>query len=188
GPMWHGHEMLFGYALAVIAGFLLTAVRNWANLPTPIGGPLAALAALWVLGRVLVLGPWPLAAAVANAAFPVAVALAIGIPIVRSGNRRNYFFIGLLVLLGVLALLVHAALNGIIAVDPLHGLRLALDVVLFIMVVMAGRVVPMFTNNGIAGLNARRHPLVARFPLGAVLALFVLDLLSIPSMPWARTR
>src|SRR5690606_11684409 len=105
----------------------------------------------------------------------------------RSGNRRNYFFIGLLVLLGVLALLVHAALNGIIAVDPLHGLRLALDVVLFIMVVMAGRVVPMFSNNGIAGLNARRHPLVERFSLGAVIALFVVDLLPIHSMPWAAT-
>src|SRR5690606_4185899 len=58
GPLWHGHEMLFGYTVAVIAGFLLTAVRNWTGLPTPAGAPLAALAALWVAGRVLVLTPW----------------------------------------------------------------------------------------------------------------------------------
>lgn len=185
GPMWHGHEMLFGYALAVIAGFLLTAVRNWTNQPTPVGAPLAAIAALWVLGRVLVLGPWPLAAALANAAFPIAVAVAIGIPIVRSANRRNYFFVGLLALLGVLALCVHAALNGLIAVNPLHGLRLALDLVLFVMVVMAGRVVPMFTNNGIPGLNARRNPLVERASLGSVIALFVVDLLPVDVLPWA---
>ncbi|MCO5100194.1 MAG: NnrS family protein [Burkholderiaceae bacterium] len=185
GPLWHAHEMLFGYALAVIAGFLLTAVRNWTNQPTPTGVPLMILAAIWVLARLLVLGPWPLAAALANAAFPIAVAIGIGVPIVRSRNRRNYFFVGLLALLGVLALVVHAALDGLGGLDPLHGVRLGLDVVLFIMVVMAGRVVPMFTNNGIVGLDARRNPLVERLSLGAVVALFVVDLLPAQALPWA---
>ena len=46
GPLWHGHEMLFGYTLAVIAGFLLTAVRAWTGQPTPTGVPLMALKAL----------------------------------------------------------------------------------------------------------------------------------------------
>ncbi len=185
GPLWHAHEMLFGYALAVIAGFLLTAVRNWTNRPTPTGASLMVLAALWVLARVLVLGPWPIAAALANAAFPVAVAVGIGIPIVRSRNRRNYFFVGLLVLLGALALVVHAALGGAIVFDPLHGVRLGLDVVLFIMVVMAGRVVPMFTNNGIPGLEARRNPIVEKLSLGSVIALFVVDLLPAQALAWA---
>src|SRR5690606_12000806 len=117
GPLWHGHEMVFGSALAVIAGFLLTAVRSWTGRPTPTGAALALLAALWLLGRVLVLGPWPLAAAVVNAAFPVAVAIAIGGPIVRARNTRNYFFVGLLGLLGALVLGVHAALHGLVAVD-----------------------------------------------------------------------
>jgi uncharacterized protein involved in response to NO len=49
GPLWHGHEMLFGFTIAVIAGFLLTAVRAWTGLPTPTGVPLMALAGLWVL-------------------------------------------------------------------------------------------------------------------------------------------
>lgn len=175
GPLWHGHEMLFGYTTAVIAGFLLTAVRNWTSQPTPTGAPLAALAALWVLGRILVLTPWGVAAAIANAAFPIAVAVAIGIPIARSQNRRNYFFVGLLGMLGLLTLAIHASLNGVIDFEPLLGLRLGLDVVLFIMVVMAGRVVPMFTNNGIPGVNARRNPLVERVSLGSVIALFVVD-------------
>ena len=91
GPVWHGHEMLFGYTTAVIAGFLLTAVRAWTNEPTPSGVPLMALAALWVCGRVLVLTPFAITAAVVNAAFPVAVAVAIGIPLLRSRNIRNYF-------------------------------------------------------------------------------------------------
>ena len=112
GPMWHGHEMLFGFALAVIAGFLLTAVRNWTGQTTPAGAPLIALAALWLAGRLLILTPWSGTAALVDAAFPLAVAVAIGVPIVRSRNTRNYFFIGLFVLLGALNLLVHAALHG----------------------------------------------------------------------------
>ena len=176
GPLWHGHEMLFGYAVAVIAGFLLTAVRNWTGQPTPAGAPLMALAALWVAGRVLVLTPWSLPAALVNAAFPFAVAAAIGVPIVRSRNRRNYFFVGLLALLGVITLAVHAALNGLVDVEPRYGLQLALDVVLFIMAVMAGRVVPMFTNNGVPGTNATRHPWVEQLALGSIVALFLADL------------
>ena len=51
-PWWHAHEMLFGYAFAVISGFLLTAVRVWSGRETPNGMPLAILAAIWVLARI----------------------------------------------------------------------------------------------------------------------------------------
>ena len=63
GPVWHAHEMLFGFALAVIVGFLFTAGRNWTGQPTPTGATLAALAGLWVAARVLVLTPYGAAAA-----------------------------------------------------------------------------------------------------------------------------
>jgi len=177
GPLWHGHEMLFGYTIAVIAGFLLTAVRNWTSQPTASGVPLMALVALWVCGRVLVLTPFPLTAAAVNAAFPVAIAVAIGIPLARARNVRNYFFVGLLLLMGVLVLAIHLALREGLDLSPQWGLRLALDVVLFIMAVMSGRVIPMFTNNGVPGTNATRHVLVERIALGSVLLLFAADLL-----------
>ena len=180
GPLWHGHEMLFGYTTAVIAGFLLTAVRAWTNQPTPSGAPLMALAALWVSGRVLVLTPFAVAAAVVNAAFPVAVAVAIAIPILRSRNVRNYFFIGLLLLMGALIVTVHLALRELFGVSPRLGIQLALDVVLFIMVVMGGRVIPMFTNNGVSGAHATRNALLEKMALGMVLLLFVADLLQWP--------
>jgi uncharacterized protein involved in response to NO len=179
GPVWHGHEMLFGYTIAVIAGFLLTAVRTWTNERTPSGVPLMALAALWVCGRVLVLTPFAMTAAVVNAAFPVAVAVAIGIPLLRSRNVRNYFFVGLLVLMSVLILAVHLALQEHFQLSPPLGLQLALDVVLFIMVIMGGRVIPMFTNNGVPGVNATRHALVEKFALGTVIVLFAADLLQL---------
>lgn len=172
--------MLFGYTTAIIAGFLLTAVRTWTNQPTPSGIPLMALAALWVAGRVLVLTPLALTAAMVNAAFPLAVAVSIGIPLWKARNTRNYFFVGLLVLMSVLTFAVHMALQGHFELSPYRGLQLALDLVLFIMVVVGGRVIPMFTNNGILGTNATRHPLVEKMVLASVMLLFASDLLNLP--------
>lgn len=182
GPVWHGHEMLFGYTTAVITGFLLTAVRVWTNEPTPSGMTLMALAVLWICGRVLVLTPFAMTAAVVNAAFPISVALAISIPMLRSHNVRNYFFIGLLVLMGGLIFVVHLTLQGRLNLSPSLGLQLALDVVLFIMVVIGGRVIPMFTNNGVSGANAIRNTWVEKFALGTVILLFAADLLQLPQI------
>src|SRR6266542_4556987 len=180
--VWHGHEMLFGYTLAVVTGFLFTAVRNWTAQPTPTGALLAAYAALWVAGRVLVLTPYALAAALVNAAFPLAVAVGIGIPLVRSGNRRNYFFIALLVVLSLATLAVHLSFLGILRWPQLVSMQVGLDVVLFIMAVMGGRVIPMFTNNGVPGAQATRNATVEKLALGGVLALLVADLLRVPPL------
>jgi uncharacterized protein involved in response to NO len=176
GSVWHAHEMLFGYTSAVVAGFLLTAVRNWTNRPTPTGNWLVGLVVLWVAGRVLVLTPFDTAAAIANAAFPVAIAIAIGIPLLKARNTRNYFFIALLVMLGLLALSLHLAMQRQSAFPPQASLQLALDLVLFIMAVMGGRVIPMFTNNAIPGARATRRPWLEKFALGIVLLLLLADL------------
>jgi len=175
GPLAHAHEMLFGFTLAVVTGFLFTAVRNWTGRPTPTGAALAAIAALWLAGRVLVLTPYGWAAAAANVAFPIAVAVGIGIPLFRSGNRRNYFFVALLALMAAAVAGVHLAQLGVIALPGWIGIRIALDAILFLMAVMAGRVVPMFTNNGVPGAGAQRHPAVERAALGSVLALLAAD-------------
>lgn len=180
--VWHAHEMLFGYTTAVIAGFLLTAVRAWTNKKTPSGLPLMLLAGLWVAGRVLVLTPFVLASALVNAAFPAAVAVAIAVPLLQARNVRNYFFVGLLLMMSVLILAMHLASQGEIKPPPRSSVHLALDLVLFIMVVMGGRVIPMFTNNGIPGTGATRHPLVEKFALGSIILLFVADLMQFPGV------
>ena len=179
GPLWHAHEMLFGFSLAVVVGFLFTAGRNWSNRPTPSGLPLAALAALWVAGRVLVLTPYGWAAAIVNAAFPLAAALALAIPFIASGNRRNYFFIALLALMSAAELAVHLDRLGVLHVPGWVGIQAGLDAVLFIMSVMGGRVIPMFTNNGVPGAKAARSAPLEKLVLGSVLALLVADALQL---------
>ncbi|HYR00622.1 MAG TPA: NnrS family protein [Casimicrobiaceae bacterium] len=180
-PVWHGHEMLFGYAMAVIAGFLFTAGRNWSGQATPTGGSLAAYALLWIAGRILVLTPFAIAAAAVNAAFPIAVAVGLAIPFAKSRNRRNYFFVVLLVLLGGAVLAMHLSWLGVLAWPERASLQAGLDVVLFIIAVMGGRVIPMFTNNGIPGTNATRHPLIEKLALGSVLALLGADIVQAPA-------
>jgi uncharacterized protein involved in response to NO len=179
-PAWHSHEMLFGYTMAVITGFLFTAVRTWTSQPTPTGAALMVFALLWIAGRILILTPYESAAALVNAAFPLAVAVAIGIPLVRSGNRRNYFLIALLVFLGLAALSLHLSHLGIIAWPERISLQVGLDLVLFIMAVMGGRVIPMFTNNGVRGAQAMRIPFVDKLALGGILVLLAADLLQAP--------
>lgn len=169
-PLWHAHEMLFGYAFAVIAGFLLTAVRVWSGRPTPTGWPLAAIAAIWLVARVLALYSLTMAAWV-DLAFAIAVAIGIGRPLVASGNRRNWFFIVLMLILGAasIAFTVYSRI----------GLFVGLDVVLFIMAVMGGRVIPAFTNSAVPQAGARRNPVVEYGALAALIVLVVLDLLEL---------
>jgi uncharacterized protein involved in response to NO len=185
GPVWHAHEMVFGFALAVIVGFLFTAGRNWSNLPTPTGAPLAALVALWIAGRVLVLTPFALAAAIANVAFPLAAAAALAVPFAKSGNRRNDFFIVLLAGLALAGAGVHLSQMGVVQLPRAIGIAGALDVVLFILAVMGGRVIPMFTHNGVPGSTARRQPLIEKLSLGSVLLLLAADLAGVTGVPLA---
>lgn len=185
GPMWHAHEMLFGFTQAVIVGFLFTAGKNWSGRPTPTGTPLALLVALWVAGRILVLTPFAWAAAVVNVAFPVVAAVALAIPFIAARNKRNYFFIALLALMGLASLGMHLAHLGVLSLPGWVGIQIALDVVLFIMAVMGGRVIPMFTNNGVPGAGAIRQPLVEKVALGSALALLAADALQLRGLPLA---
>jgi uncharacterized protein involved in response to NO len=166
-PSWHAHEMLFGYAFAVIAGFLLTAVRAWTGVPTPAGAALAALAALWLCARVLALFSLP-AAAIADAAFALGLAWGIGRPLVLRRNR-NWFFI-------VLVLAIGAASVAFLAL-PRTALATGLDLVLLVMAIIGGRVIPGFTNNAIAGAGARRVAALEAACIASVLLLLGLDLL-----------
>ena len=179
-PLWHAHEMIFGYAFAVIAGFLFTAVCNWTGLSTPTGGKLAAIVALWVAGRVLVATPWPLLAAAADTAFAVALAAGIGVPLVASGNRRNYFFIALMLAIGGANLAFHLAMSGRLEIPVRDMLQLGLNLIAFIMALMGGRVIPMFTANGVPGTKPVRRLWLERVALASLLVLLAADLAHLP--------
>jgi uncharacterized protein involved in response to NO len=176
-PIWHGHEMLFGFAVAVIAGFLLTAAQNWTGIPMPSGRPLAALFLLWLAGRLGFLLPGLPAGLVAlvDLSFLPLLALALALPIHRAKQLHNYPFPILLLALTAANALVHLQALGWTSTARL-GLYLATYVVVAIMVVMGGRVIASFTDNKL-GTRARRWPLIERLvlpiTLGALLAALI---------------
>ncbi len=181
----HAHEMVFGYSLAVIVGFLFTAGRSWSGQPTPTAKPLMALAALWLLARVLVLTPWTWASLAANVALPWLAAWGLWRALHAGSNRRNHFFVGLLVAMGTASGVMHLSQLGLLQLPGDFGLPLGLDIVLFMIAVMAGRVVPMFSNNGVPGLKARRDDRTEQAALGSVLLLLALDALGLGGWPLA---
>lgn len=177
--IWHPHELLFGYTSAVIAGFLLTAAQNWTGQVTARGGWLAALCALWLAGRVVSAVGGSLPAPVASAidlTFLPALALCVGRPIVRTRNWRNLGLVGLLLGLALANGLLWSAALGAGFTSPAHAQRIALDAIAGLILVIGGRVLPMFTRNATPGLEVRAPGLLDRLGVLAVVALLGLDL------------
>ena len=189
GIGWHIHEMLFGFAPAVIAGFLLTAVRNWTGQPTATGGTLGALVLLWAAGRVTFVSGPAVLASIVDIAFLPALGVAIFVPIWRSRNARNYKILGIVAVLAMLNTAFHFAYLDLIPATWLPAAyRTGLDVIALLIAIIAGRVVPAFTANAIPGSNPRRIGLVEAISIGAIVAVAVLDLASTvwqpPRLAW----
>ncbi len=149
---WHIHEMLFGFVMAAVAGFLLTAIPNWTKRLPISGFPLAVLAGLWLLGRVAclisALVPAWLAIA-ADLSFPVALVGLVTREIVAGRNWRNLPMVAPVTVLGIANLLMHLEADGV-AVPLGLGWRLGLAAVIVLISVVAGRIVPSFTQNWLA--------------------------------------
>lgn len=172
--LWHAHEMLYGFAVAVIIGFLLTAGKAWTGLPTPRGAALGALAALWLAARLAALtGPTLLYAVLDVMLLPLVAAIFLRL-LLRARNRRNLPLAGILVLLACANLAFHLSVAGALSLSPLRPLHAALALIVMIECVITGRIVPVFTANATPGLTLAARPRVEQ----ATLALTALALLS----------
>ena len=171
---WHMHEMVFGFAIAVIIGFLFTAGRNWTGLWTPRRGQLAALAAVWLVGRIAMLAAPPLIAALVDIVFLPLAAWPMYRVLQRSGNKRNMFLIGLLSLLTFVNILFHLSALGWITPSTVLIIQAAILIVVMIESVIGGRVIPGFTSNTVPGtkpiVNPKRDRLTIAFTALASLA------------------
>lgn len=157
--LWHAHEMIYGYAAAVFGGFLPTAVANWTGRPAVRGLPLAALAVLWLLGRLACASSLPAALiAVIDLAFLPALVAVVAVPIVATGNRRQWVLLGGLGALSAANLAMHLDAAGIEAMDGRDALILAVDLLMIPIGVMGGRVIPAFTGNALRQRGETRLP------------------------------
>ncbi|WP_321793901.1 NnrS family protein [Caballeronia sp. J97] len=172
---WHAHEMVFGFAAAIVVGFLLTAVRAWTGRDTAKGATLASLALLWLAGRVLVWSGPALPAAIVDSAFlPVAALLLLRV-LVAAGNRRNYFVGVVLLAFGALNVAFHGFTIDARPDFSMRAVYASAGIVVLLVSVIGGRVIPMFTANAIPGFVARRWRFVELTIAPLTLAAFCAD-------------
>ncbi len=157
---WHIHEMIFGYGAAVVAGFLFTAVPNWTGRMPTRGWPLAVLLALWLAGRAAVAGllpVGPVGAAIIDQMFLLAVAAMIAREIVAGRNWKNLKVLVPVSLLWGANILFHveALTQGVSDI----GRRLGIALLVFLIMLIGGRIVPSFTRNWLAQRRSERMPI-----------------------------
>ena len=143
--------MVYGYAMAVIAGFLLTAAWNWTGRKTADGFPLAILFTLWVLARVLMFGGSSMVvwAALADLAFMAGLGLAIARPVIRTRQWRQAPILLMLSLLAISRLVFTLGVTGEIDSGARIGVYGGLYIVLGMVLFMGRRVIPFFTQRGV---------------------------------------
>ncbi|PJA32535.1 MAG: hypothetical protein CO187_03520 [Zetaproteobacteria bacterium CG_4_9_14_3_um_filter_53_7] len=173
-PLWHAHEMVFGYATAVIAGFLLTSVRNWTGLPTPSGRSLLLLALLWLAPRLLSALPMLPGAAFAllDLLFLPVLAVVIGRPLLKAKQQHNYPVPLLLLLLALCNIAVHLEVLGELEAVSRQALQVAVCLMVGLVAVIGGRVVPFFMQRGI-GTRPAENKLIEKMALPSMLLVAV---------------
>ncbi|HHJ19016.1 MAG TPA: NnrS family protein [Gammaproteobacteria bacterium] len=151
--LWHGHEMVFGFSIAVIAGFLLTAVRNWTSVQTLHGKGLIALALLWLIARVLPFTGLPSALvwmASFDLLFMAGLITALSLPIVQVKQWKQLPIVLKVALMMAANALFYLGLLGMISSQAMYwGLYSGLYLVVSLIMMMGRRVIPFFIEKGV---------------------------------------
>lgn len=179
---WHAHEMLIGYTSAVIAGFLLTAVKNWTGQATLTGDRLAGLGLLWLYGRIVPFysGLLPDAMiALVDWVFLPTLIIALGKPALAERNKRSILFLGLLLVMAIANTLIHLELLGIASGVSQLGIQLLVYTIITMILVIAGIVFPFFTEKGLSGTLAIRSPMLDVLAVTTGVGVFILKMLNV---------
>ncbi len=184
--LWHGHEMLYGFVGAAIAGFLLTAVPSWTGARGFAGAPLILLAALWLAGRLAFAGaaslPLALVAVCELAFFPALVVL-LAPPLLRAHNRNTPLLLVLAAIWVSDAVFLFALARGDVLLARVT-LLVAIDVILLLVTVIGGRIVPVFTANALRSRGEEPGIRGSRWLDGAVIGAMVVVVLVDAAAPW----
>ncbi|WP_338040263.1 NnrS family protein [Methylocucumis oryzae] len=177
---WHAHEMLLGYNAAVIAGFLLTAVKNWTGKPTLTYDALAGFCLLWLYGRIL-----PFYAellpdffiALVDFAFLPLLTFIVAKPIIATRQSRNYWLLVLLLALTFANGLMHLEFLQTGINTAATGLTSAVGLIILLILTLAGRVFPFFTERAIPGTLIIKHPVLDVVSIASASIVFILQIL-----------
>lgn len=187
--LWHAHEMIFGYAGAALAGFLLTAVPNWTGAQRLQGKPLVALVLAYLAGRIAMLPLGlvpPMAALVLDNLFLPGLSLAVFAHLRQRPTLRNGALLALVPLLALANLWWHGARVGLLPGGLADALQAGLIVIAMMLAVMGGRLVPNFSRNALMSRGITKlpvsHPKLDLTALVLSAALIPLVVLPVPGL------
>ena len=146
---WHAHEMIFGYAMAIIAGFLLTAAKNWTGVPTINGLPLLLLLLIWLLARILSFLDHFIWQAVFDNLYLLGLVIALVIPITKAKHWKSLGIVVKIFLILGSNIVFYLGTTGQIEGGERMGLYSGLYLVISLVLMLSRRVMPMFIQNGV---------------------------------------
>jgi uncharacterized protein involved in response to NO len=148
---WHAHEMLYGFAFAVIAGFLLTAVKNWTGIQTLHGRPLMGLVACWAIARsVMLAAPGQvLLAAICDLLFNAWLIAAVALPIIKIKQWRQLGVLSKIVFLTAGNAAFYSQALGWSVTGAHAALWIGLLLNVSLIMVISRRILPMFIERGV---------------------------------------
>lgn len=175
---WHGHEMLFGFGIAIVTGFLLTAVRTWTGVPGIRGKWLAGLVLTWVSGRLLIsfstgISNWLIAGV--DIAYLVFSAIAMAYPVFKVKQWRNLMFVPILLVLATLNAASHWAVLSNQPVLAMHSLHATIMLFALIIAILGGRVIPVFTANG---TGQKKDPPIIGLEIVSILSILLMMIIA----------
>lgn len=169
--LWHSHEMIFGFASAIIAGFLLTASQNWTGIRGVHGSKLMILVGLWSTARVLsmVSGSFPILFAIVDLLFYPSLAWALKPYLMQPSQKRNQIFFVLFFILTLANISAHATSFGITPLIPSRSLMiLSMFAIILMIGLIGGRIIPFFTSNALPNSNPIKHNWIERLSLPSI--------------------
>jgi len=170
---WHAHEMIYGFTIAIVAGFLLTAVANWTDRPPVQGFHLLGLCLLWLAGRVVInfdLGLPEAAVLVLEGMFILTLAISISIPLFKTWEKRNFVFLALL------SILFACDMVFLITKDRIF-LYVAVMIIIAMISIIGGRIIPSFTVDALQERGEEAHETPqSKLDILAILSLILIIL------------
>jgi len=188
--LWHSHEMIFGYSMAVIAGFLLTAVKNWTGIQTIHGRPLLALALCWVLARIMPFLPFSKAAywmAAFDIAFLLGLSISFAIPVFKSKQWKQLGILSKLMLFLISNIIFYLGLFNILESGVQWGLNGGFYMVIALIFMMARRVIPFFIEKGLGAKTVVNNSRLIDISSLVLFVVFAVSDIFLPGSYWVVT-
>ncbi|WDE99255.1 NnrS family protein [Lentisphaera profundi] len=174
---WHSHEMIFGFTLAIIAGFLLTAVQNWTGIALASGIKLAPLIIVWLAGRIVpFLSLSPLMISIIDLSFIPLLMLYLAPPLIKAKKFKNLVMLVLLALLFVCNLFFHLELLQVTQLTLRKAIFVSVDLTLIMICIISGRIIPFFTGKVLDPEKSVKKPVFEILSILSILLLVFSDL------------